>query len=162
MSSYRSWDSGLCSGRPSDSWTCCGSGSACPRHGRWDRDGSDLGSRSPLALLALAFFACEAHPFLTLLCRGVRRRLPLSLLRVPIGIRRGFLPRSVDALLALAHRILLSLVAFDVALRLILHVGPPHHEEEAELSGQHQDEGSGEQAFDGGRHRGARQGPFPA
>src|SRR5439155_17097765 len=131
-SSCLRWDSGRCFGGRSDCWTCCGWDSASRRPGLWARDESDLGSRSlpHVALLTLALFSRQPDPLLALLQRGGSGRLPLTLLRDKIGIGRGFFPGPADPLLALAHAVLLALVAFDITLGLILEVCPPHHEEE--------------------------------
>src|SRR6185437_6990383 len=126
-------DSGRCFGGRSDCWTCCGWASASRRPGRWARNESDLGSRSlpHIALLALPLFSGQPHSLLPLLLRRRRGGFPLPLLRVPILGGRRLFPGPADTLLPLAQGILLPLVAFDLALDLILGVRPPHHEEQA-------------------------------
>src|SRR6266853_72361 len=88
-----------------------------------------------------ALFSREPDALLALLQRGGSNRLPLTLLRNKIGIGSGFFPGAADPLLALAHAVLLPLVAFDITLGLILGMCPPQHQEEPELGGQHEDEG---------------------
>jgi len=85
--------------------------------------------------------AREAHALLPLLERRRSRGVPLTLLGVPIGFGVGFLPGAAHPLLTLAPGVRLPLFAFDLALRLILHMRPPHHQEEPKLGGQHENEG---------------------
>src|SRR5258705_9899225 len=120
--SLTSWDSGSCCGPLSDCWTSCGLASEFRRPGRWDRGGSELGfgSLPHIALLALALFSRQSDPLLALLRRGFNGGLPLSLLRIPIGVGGGLFPGPADPLLPLAHGILLPLVALNFALGLIL------------------------------------------
>src|SRR5882762_11392030 len=58
------------------------------------------------------------------------------------GPARGRTRATAEGCHARAHGILLPLLAFDLALGLILHVRPPHHKKQAKLGGQYEDEGA--------------------